>query len=67
MTYHWKTLNEIYNFASDHTSIQGLLAKLWGYKVARILVGTISGLPLGSPEREKPFGCGPRGEVQNIL
>jgi len=23
-----------------------------------ILAGTISGLPLGSPVREKPFGCG---------
>jgi len=22
------------------------------------------GLPLGSPGKEKPFGCGPHGEVQ---
>jgi len=40
------------------------LAKLWGSKVARIPASAIS---LGSPEKEKPFGCGPRGEVQSIL
>jgi len=27
-------------------------------------VGAISGLSRESPGREKPFGCGPRGEVQ---
>jgi len=34
-----------------------LLAKLWGSKVAGVPFGAISGLPLGSPGREKPFGC----------
>jgi hypothetical protein len=48
-TYRWKVLNKSYNSALDHTSIRGLLAKLWGSKVA--------GLPLESPGREKPFGC----------
>jgi hypothetical protein len=33
-TYRWKALDESYNFASDCTSIRGLLAKLWGSKVA---------------------------------
>jgi len=65
--YRWKTFNEIYNFASDCTSIQGMLAKLWGSKVAGVPIGAISGLPRGSPGREKPFGCRPRGEVQIIL
>jgi hypothetical protein len=32
-TYRWKALDESYNFASDRTSIRGLLAKLWGFKV----------------------------------
>jgi len=41
-TYRWKALNEGYKFALDYTSIRGLFAKLWGSKVARILVGTIS-------------------------
>jgi len=27
-TYRWKALDESYNFALDHTSIEGLLAKL---------------------------------------
>jgi hypothetical protein len=68
-TYRWKALDESYNFASDRTSIQGLLAKLWGFKVAGVPQGGISGLPRGSPRnhgREKPFGCGSRGESQSI-
>jgi len=44
-TYHWKALDESYNFALDRTSIRGLLAKLWGSKVAGIPVGAISGVP----------------------
>jgi hypothetical protein len=64
VTYHWKALDESYNFALDHTSIQGLLAKLWGSKVAEVSLGAISGLSCGGPGREKPFGCRPRGEVQ---
>jgi hypothetical protein len=49
VTYRWKALDESYNFASDHIAIRGLLAKLWGSKVARVPFGAISGLPLGSP------------------
>jgi len=48
-TYCWKALDERYNFASDHIAIWGLLAKLWGSKVARVLAGGISRLPLGNP------------------
>jgi hypothetical protein len=51
-TYHWKALNESYNFALDHTSIGGLLAKLWGSKVVGVPVGGISGLPFGSPGKK---------------
>ncbi len=65
--YRWKALDKGYNFALDCTSIQGLFAKLWGSKDARVPAGAISGLPLGSLGREKLFGCGPRGEVQSIL
>jgi len=61
-TYRWKALDESYNFALDCIAIQGLLAKLWGSKVSRVPFGAISGLPLGSPEREKPFGCSLRGQ-----
>jgi len=45
VTYRWKALNESYNFALDRTLIQGLLAKLWGSKVARVPTGAISGVP----------------------
>jgi len=67
VTYHWKDLDENHNFALDRTLIRGLLAKLWGSKVAGVLAGAISGLPLGSPGKERPFGCKPRAEVQSIL
>jgi len=62
-TYRWKTLDESYNFSLDLTSIQGVLVKLWGSKVAGMPVGAILGLPCKRPGREKPFGCGPRGEL----
>ncbi len=51
-TYPWKALDESYNFALDRTSIASLIAKLWGSKVARVPVGGISGLPLGSPGKK---------------
>jgi len=66
-TYFWKALDESYNFALDRTSIWGLFAKLWGSKVAGVPASAISGLPLGSPGREKPFGCGPRVELHIML
>jgi hypothetical protein len=50
-TYHWKALDEGYNFSSDHISIRGLLAKLWGSKVLRV--------PLGSPETKSHLDVGP--------
>ncbi len=47
-TYRWKVLDKSYNFDLDHTSIGGLLAKLWGSKIARVPAGGISGLPFRS-------------------
>jgi hypothetical protein len=47
-TYCWKVLDESYNFALDRIAIRGLLAKLWGSKVAGVPFSAISGLPLGS-------------------
>ncbi len=35
-TYNSKALDESYNFALNRISIGGLLAKLWGSKVARV-------------------------------
>jgi hypothetical protein len=66
-TYHWKALDDSYNFTLDCISIRGMFAKLWGSKVAGIPTGAISRLPLRSPRREKPFGCRLRGQPQSIL
>jgi hypothetical protein len=51
-TYRWKALDESYNFALDYIAIQGLLAKLWGSKVAGVPFDAISGLPFGSPGKK---------------
>jgi hypothetical protein len=48
-TYHWKALNEGYDFDSNLISIGGLHTKLWGPKVTGIPTLGISGLPFGSP------------------
>jgi hypothetical protein len=60
--YRWKALDKSYNFVLDCIAIQGLLAKLWGSKVVRVSFGA-----LGSPGREKAFGCSLRGQPQSIL
>jgi len=52
VTYRWKALDKSYNFALDCIAIRGLIAKLWGSKVARVPFGAISGLPLGSPKKK---------------
>jgi len=49
-TYRWKALDKSYNFASYHTLIQGLLAKLCGSKVAGV-PGEKSHLDVGPVER----------------
>ncbi len=66
-TYCWKAFNESYNFALDRISIWGLFAKLCGSKVVGVPTSAISGLPLGSPGRENPFGCRLCGQPQNML
>jgi hypothetical protein len=66
-TYRWKALDKGYNFALDRIAIGGLQKKLCALKVPRVLDGGISGLPRGSPGKEKPFECRPRGESQSIL
>jgi hypothetical protein len=59
--YRWKALNESYKFALDCIAIRGLLAKLWGSKVAGVPFGAISGLPLGSPGKNSHLDVAPRG------
>jgi len=47
-TYHWKALDEGYNFVLDLILIGGLHAKLWAYKVTRNPFVRILRLPLWS-------------------
>jgi len=49
VTYHWKALNDSYNFVSDLISIRGLHRKLWAPKVSKIPTLAISRFPSGSP------------------
>jgi len=58
VTRSWKALDKSYNFALDHITIQGLLAKLWGSKVSGVPFGAISGLPLGSPGKNSHLDVG---------
>jgi hypothetical protein len=46
--YRWKAFSKGYNLTLDLIVIEGLHAKLWAPKVARVLVVGIPGLPLGS-------------------
>jgi len=57
--YCWKALDEGYNFALNRISIRGLLAKLWGSKVAGVPTWAILGLPLGSPGTKRHLDVGP--------
>jgi hypothetical protein len=45
-TYHWKALDEGYNFSIDLIAIKGLHAKLCTPKVVRVPIVGILGLPL---------------------
>jgi hypothetical protein len=58
-TYHWKALNESYNFALNLISIGSLHAKLWRPKVAGVPTLAILKLPLGSPRTKSHLDVGP--------
>jgi hypothetical protein len=58
-TYHWKDLDERYNFAQNLLSIVGFHTKLWAPKVVRISFMGISRLPLGGPMTKWHLGAGP--------
>jgi hypothetical protein len=49
-TYHWKDLDNRYNFDLDLILIEGLHTKLWGPKIMRVATLGISRLPFGSSE-----------------
>ncbi len=57
-TYHWKALNEGYNFVLDVISIRSLHTKLWGPKVAGVPILAILGAPLESPGTKSHLDVG---------
>jgi hypothetical protein len=57
-TYHWKAVDEGYNFVLNLILIVGLHTKLWGPKVAGILILAISGLSLRSPRTKSHLDVG---------
>ncbi len=51
-TWHWKDLDESYNFGLNLVPIRAWGEKLWMPKVPGVQTGTVSGLHLGSPEKK---------------
>ncbi len=76
-TYHWKALNEGYNFALNIISIKSFHTKLWALKIARVPTLGISGLPwtkwhlgAGPMARHEVYykgECGGFPQVQSML
>jgi hypothetical protein len=58
-TYHWKDLDQSYNFASNFIAIRGLHAKSCAPKVAKVPIVKILGLPLGSPRTKNHLDVAP--------
>jgi len=58
-TYHWKALDEGYNFSFNFISIGGVKTKLWAPKVAGVSILGIPRLPLGSPRTKCHLNAGP--------
>jgi hypothetical protein len=58
-TYHWKTLDEGYNFTSNFISIGGLHTKLWAPKVVEVPTLRILKLQLGSPRTKCHLDASP--------
>jgi hypothetical protein len=65
-TYHWKALNEGYNFALDFMSIRGLHAKFMGPQSHGSPRCENFETPTWESRKKMPFGCGPRGTKYTI-
>jgi hypothetical protein len=57
-TYHWKALDEGYNFASNQIPIEGLHTKLWTPEFVKVPIVEISRLALGSPRTKCHLDAG---------
>jgi len=63
----WKALDESYNFGLGLVPIQVRGEELWPSKVPGLQPKIVSGLPLWSLGKKRPFGCSLGGELQIIL
>jgi hypothetical protein len=66
-TYHWKSLDEGYNFVSDLISIRDLHAKLWGPQSHENLNCGNFETPTWESRDKMSFRCWSHGQAQNIL
>jgi len=62
-TYCWKAFNKSYNFVLYLTSIGGLNKKFWAFKVVKVSILRISGLPTLESWDKKTFEWKPRGQA----
>jgi len=65
-TYHWKALDESYNFASNRIVIRGLLAKLWGSKVTRVPADAKNHLDVSSVSSHRVYYKGEGGGFPQV-
>jgi hypothetical protein len=68
--WHWKALEENYNFGSDLALIRLGSRELWAPKVSRLQPGQFRdnfGTPTWESRENVPFGCNSCGELQRIL
>jgi len=60
-TYHWKVIDEGYNFDLNLISIKGFHKKLWPSKVPEVLILRVLGLAIWEFQDKMTFGCNSRG------
>jgi hypothetical protein len=69
-TWHWKDLDEGYNFGLDLVVIGLCSRELWAFKVSGLQPGRFRdnfGNTTWDSREKEPFGCTPRGQTQSIL
>jgi len=69
-TWHWKALEESYNFGLDLVLIRHGCREIWAPKVSGLQPGQFwdnFGTPTWESRENVPSGCSSRGELQRIL
>jgi hypothetical protein len=66
-TYHWKDLDEGYNFALDLISIRGLQKKLWASKIVEVPIWEFRNSNLGVPGQNDIWVQAPWSSIENTI